>query len=140
MGRFRALLSLSLSCKSWSPHPEECAWSDYCNNFEEWESIFLQSNKFTASKVRDLKEVAKSLMTYNLSKIIHPFQNKKYLKTSWNLNCNPHKFLFIYFIIIFLIGFHSMQGWTATERHGVTRKRKRSIKRFLVLPGKKLLA
>ena len=24
---------------------------------------------------------------------------------------------------IFLIGIHSMQGWTATTRHGVTRKR-----------------
>ena len=27
------------------------------------------------------------------------------------------------FFIIFLIGIHSMQGWTATARHGVTRKR-----------------
>ena len=25
--------------------------------------------------------------------------------------------------IFFLIGIHSMQGWTATTRHGVTRKR-----------------
>ena len=30
--------------------------------------------------------------------------------------------------ISFLIGIHSMQGWTATTRHGVTRKR--SIKRL----------
>ena len=28
-------------------------------------------------------------------------------------------------IFFFLIGIHSMQGWTATTRHGVTRKKKR---------------
>ena len=27
----------------------------------------------------------------------------------------------------FLIGIHSMQGWTATTRHGVTRKRSKKI-------------
>ena len=27
------------------------------------------------------------------------------------------------FIYLFLIGIHSMKGWTATTRHGVTRKR-----------------
>ena len=32
------------------------------------ESIFLQSNKFTACKVRDGKEEAKSLMVFNLHK------------------------------------------------------------------------
>ena len=30
----------------------------------------------------------------------------------------------IRFFLIFLIGIHSMQGWTATTRHGVTRKRR----------------
>ena len=30
----------------------------------------------------------------------------------------------------FLIGIHSMQGWTATRRHAVTRKWKRSTKRL----------
>ena len=33
------------------------------------------------------------------------------------------KLLGIYIYIFFLIGIHSMQGWTATTRHGVTRKR-----------------
>ena len=35
--------------------PEECAWSEYYNNFEksEIEYIFFQSNKFTACKVRN---------------------------------------------------------------------------------------
>ena len=32
------------------------------------------------------------------------------IKKSWTL------------VIFFLIGVHSMQGWTATTRHGVTRK------------------
>ena len=45
------------------------------------ESIFFQSNKFTAYKIRDRKEVAKSLTAFNLPKIIHPFQRKKYLRT-----------------------------------------------------------
>ena len=38
---------------------------------------------------------------------------------------NDLLFLFLFF---FLIGIYSMQGWTATTRHGVTRKK--STKRF----------
>ena len=37
-------------------------------------SIFSQSNKFTACKVKHEKEVANSLMAFNLLKIVHPFQ------------------------------------------------------------------
>ena len=44
-------------------------------------SIFSQSNKFPACKVKYGKEVAKSLMVFNLCKIIHPFENKKCLRT-----------------------------------------------------------
>ena len=64
-------------------HPEECTWSEYCNNFEksEREYIFFQSNKFAACKVRDGKGEAKSLIVLNLRKIIHPFKNKNYLRT-----------------------------------------------------------
>ena len=35
----------------------------------------------------------------------------------------PWKRWYINFRIFFLIGIHSMQGWTATARHGVTGKR-----------------
>ena len=45
------------------------------------ESIFFQSNKFIACKVKDEKEVTNSLMVDNLLNIIHPFQGKKHLKT-----------------------------------------------------------
>ena len=45
------------------------------------EYIFFQSNKFTACKIRDGKGVAISLMVFNLRRIIHPFKNKKYLRT-----------------------------------------------------------
>ena len=45
------------------------------------ESIFFQNNKFTACKIKDGKEVANSLMVFNLLKIIHPFQGKKHLRT-----------------------------------------------------------
>ena len=64
-------------------YPEECAWSRYCNNFEkiEREYIFFRSNIFTACKVTAGKEQAKSLMVFNLRKVIHPFQNKKYSRT-----------------------------------------------------------
>ena len=45
------------------------------------ESIFFQSNKFTACKVKHEKEVANSLPAFNLLKIIYPFQGKKHLRT-----------------------------------------------------------
>ena len=45
------------------------------------ESIFFQSNKFTACKVKEEKEVANSLMALNLLKIIRLFQGKKHLRT-----------------------------------------------------------
>ena len=38
----------------------------------ERESIFFQSSRFTACKVRDRKLVAQSLMAFNLRKVIHP--------------------------------------------------------------------
>ena len=33
------------------------------------------------------------MMVFNLRKIIHPFQSKKYLRTYRNLNCNPEEYL-----------------------------------------------
>ena len=45
------------------------------------DSVFFQSNKFTACKVKDEKEVANCLMAFTLLKIIHPFQGKKHLRT-----------------------------------------------------------
>ena len=45
------------------------------------ESIFFQRNKFIACNVKDEKEVANSLMAFNLLKIIHPFQDKQHLGT-----------------------------------------------------------
>ena len=45
------------------------------------EGIFFQINIFTACNFKDKKEVANSSMAFNLLKIIHPFQWKKYLRT-----------------------------------------------------------
>ena len=45
------------------------------------ESIFFQSNKFTAFKIKDEKEVEKFLVVFNLHNVIHPSQGKKYLRT-----------------------------------------------------------
>ena len=45
------------------------------------ESIFFQSNKFTGYKVKNEKEVANSLMVFNLLKITHLAQGKKNLRT-----------------------------------------------------------
>ena len=45
------------------------------------ESIFFQSKKFTACKAKDEKKVANCLMAFSLLKIIHLFQDKKYLRT-----------------------------------------------------------
>ena len=56
-------------------------WSNYCNDFEKSESIFFQSNKFTACNFKDKKEVVNSLKVFNLLKIIHPLQGKKHLRT-----------------------------------------------------------
>ena len=44
-------------------------------------SISFQSYIFTAYQVKDGKELARSLLVFNLLKIIHPFQNKNYLRT-----------------------------------------------------------
>ena len=44
------------------------------------ESIFFQNTKFIAYTFKDEKEVANSLMAFNLLKIIHPFQGKKHFK------------------------------------------------------------
>ena len=62
---------VSLSYKSWPPlkvHPEECAWSDYFNNFENSKAEYFFS-KQQICKVKDGIEVAKSLVP-NLCKII----------------------------------------------------------------------
>ena len=45
------------------------------------ESVFFQSNKFTACRVNDGREVANYLMVFNLQKIIHPIQGKNHLRT-----------------------------------------------------------
>ena len=45
------------------------------------DSIFFQSNKFTACKIKDGIKVANSLMVFNLLNIIHPFQGKKHVRT-----------------------------------------------------------
>ena len=46
------------------------------------ETIFFQSNKLTAYKVkRGCKEVASSLMLFNLLKIIQLFRSKKHVRT-----------------------------------------------------------
>ena len=57
------------------------------------ESIFFQSNKFTACMVKDEKQVANTLMAFNILKILHPFQCKKHLRTNWKLSCNPQEYL-----------------------------------------------
>ena len=44
------------------------------------EIIFFQSNNFTACKIKDEKEVANSVMMFNLLKIIHPFQGEEAVK------------------------------------------------------------
>ena len=73
----RALSCPSLSCKSWSPIKNSLkSVLDLITEIalkRVRESIFFQSNKFTACKVRDRREVAKSLMVFNLPNMIHPF-------------------------------------------------------------------
>ena len=45
--------------------------------------IFFQSKKIRAYKIKDEKEetIFYFLMVFNLPKIIHPFESKKYLRT-----------------------------------------------------------
>ena len=45
------------------------------------ESVFFQSNKFTACKVGDETEVANYLVAFSLLKVIYPIPGKKYLRT-----------------------------------------------------------
>ena len=44
------------------------------------ESIFFQRNKFTVCKAKHEKELANSVMAFNILKIIHPFQGKEHLR------------------------------------------------------------
>ena len=62
------------------PH-EECAWFDYCNNFEKsiGERVFSVKATNLQHARLDEKEIAKSLMVF-LRNIIHPLQSKKYLR------------------------------------------------------------
>ena len=46
-----------------------------------------------------------------------------YMKEVDSLTFPPHIISVQFLFSIFLIGIHSMQGWTATTRHGVTRKK-----------------
>ena len=45
------------------------------------ESIFFQSSKYIAYKVKEGKETAKSLVAFHLLKIVHTFPGKKHLRT-----------------------------------------------------------
>ena len=45
------------------------------------DSVFFQSNTFTACKVEDEKDVTNSLMAFTVLKIIHPFQGEKQIRT-----------------------------------------------------------
>ena len=47
---------------------------------------------------------------------------KKWIITHDNHNVQSHDHDLMFFFFFFLIGIHSVQGWTATTRHGVTRK------------------
>ena len=42
--------------------------------------IIFRSNKFIACKVKDEKEVAETLVAFNLLKIVRPFQGKNHLR------------------------------------------------------------
>ena len=49
---------------------------------------FLSKQQITAYKIKDGKEMANSLMLFNLVKIIHPFQGKKHLRTQMETHKN----------------------------------------------------
>ena len=74
----------SLSVTSYSLHKENWRVPGLLSKMilkRASDSIFFQSNEFTAWEVKDKKEVANSLMKFNLLKIIHPLQGKKHLRT-----------------------------------------------------------
>ena len=50
-----------------------------CTTAKIFGKIYLKAIK--DYKVRDGKEIAKSLMVFNLCESIHPFPSKKYLRT-----------------------------------------------------------
>ena len=59
----------------------------------------------------------------------YPYYGKRMSDKSNNFPGSPPFLFFIqvpphfFFIYIYITGIHSMQGWTATKRHGVTKKR-----------------
>ena len=61
----------------------------------------------------------------------HPEKQQRYGHLTLNTR-NVRKCYYLLFnqvavSVLFLIGFHSMQGWTATTRHGNTRKKSINI-------------
>ena len=74
----------------------------------------------------------------NSLKLKMPFHDKITVKKMIQNACNCcfsrilpiylKKKIFFFFTYIYLIGIHSMQGWTATTWHQVTRKRRKRLK------------
>ena len=94
MGRIRALPSSSLSCKPWSPIKSTLRGVLGLITIiilkRVRESDFIQSNKFTACKVIDGKEEAKSLMVFNL----HKYKYKQMLFCKYTFECISNSIVF----------------------------------------------
>ena len=69
-----------------------------------------------------LKVVLKSIQSIQV--ILNNSGSKQYkMNLSVNIQANGWSNRKLVIFLFFLIGIHSMQGWTATTRHGVTRKK-----------------
>ena len=69
------ILSISGATRSLhKKNPVQGSWSTYSDDFEKMsETVFFQSNKVTACKIKEYEEVVNFLKVFHLLKIIHLF-------------------------------------------------------------------
>ena len=70
-----SILSISGATRSLhKKNPVQGSWSTYSDDFEKMsETVFFQSNKVTACKIKEYEEVVNFLKVFHLLKIIHLF-------------------------------------------------------------------
>ena len=106
----------------------------YLSAFVDFEDIFVRYSSKQSKSEWSLM-VTEMVSTTVFSPKKKSFSRNKSLNKfgrclykNYALHTSQIRYRFLFMLYFFLIGIHSMQGWTATTRHGV--KRKRSTKRL----------
>ena len=117
-------------------------YSKQISFFGKFTSVIISVSRFPL-----LCKISEKLEHRSWEKLVTDIQRQRYMKRqAWSWRTYPNRdlkmlskildfIIIIIIIIIILIGIHSMQGWTATTSHRVTRKR--STKRLKINENRK---